>query len=328
MFDMAAQTFKKTGKRDFNMANTGVGKDIAGLAGLKGKWTGQTKGGGFEGDEKARKERFAERAGRMTHSDKELKDMTEKATEKAATLAAAEMGKIAENKNKVKEDSARLQNYVSVETEKKDAIEKDIKKINAEKPTNIEAAKARNAALADRQSMLSAQDQRIKAAARLMNTYDMKLADIKKQEVDLEEQKRQEIEKSLPKGSAERDEGGNLRIKSRRERLGDNAEEIAHKRFANLPWVLAGQKPGDDRLAKGMREYVGDKETDKSVKKALEALVEGRKDEAKHERRVERIQARTADQAHEDARHVAESGMKPPPPPPGPGTGHPGEHKA
>lgn len=282
LLDMTAQRFKGVGKRDFNVANTFLGKEIAGMAGLKGALSGQTKTGGFEGYEKRRREGYAARTERTAYTQPEL----EKKMEEASASAATEMGKIAEEKRAVREDALKLQNYVSVETEKKNAIEKDIKKINAEKPTNIEAAKARNAALADRQSMLSAQDQRIKAAARLMSTYETKSADLDKQEVALKERRNEDIEKALPKGSTERDASGNVKLKPFRERLGDAATEIAHKRLTNLPFVYAGQTVENDRVAKQMRKEVGDRETNKYLKRMLTLAEETRTQEEREHREV------------------------------------------
>lgn len=309
MFDMAAQTFKKTGKRDFNMANTGFGKEIAGLAGLKGKWAGQTKVGGFEGDEKKLKDYFAEKGGRLTHSDDEIKKMAET----AATSAATEIGNIGEAKKKLKEDTTKLQGYVAGTKERKDAIEKALKEEeataeNQRKLGGGQISRATETSLAEKQSALHAQDQRIKAAERLMGTYETKSAELDKQEVALKERRNEDIEKALPKGSVERDDEGNIRIKSRRERLGANAEEVAHKRITNLPWVLAGQTSGNDRLAKQMRDHVGDKETEKSFKKVIAAITEGNKaDErrAKQERKSdaithahERVMENVAPQSH------------------------------
>ena len=105
LLDMTAQRFKGVGKRDFNIANTGFfKKEIAGMAGLKGTLAGQTKTGGFEGMEKRMKEGFAARAERMTYTNEELEKMKAKATEKAASSAAAEMGKIAEERQRTEKD--------------------------------------------------------------------------------------------------------------------------------------------------------------------------------------------------------------------------------
>ena len=188
--------------------------------------------------------------------------------------------------------------------EDREAIIKEIEKIEAEKPTNMSVAKAKNDTLAEKQSALKYQDTRIKEAEARMGDYESRLAEIKKQEVALEERKRQAVEKSLPKGSL--DEAG--KIKPLRARLGDNATEIAHKRLANLPFVYAGEKADDDRIAKQMRKVVGDTETNKYLKRMLTLAEETRTQEEREHREVLR-QGRTTQRI---IRESGESGTPPP----------------
>ncbi|MDO8481898.1 MAG: hypothetical protein Q7S75_02345 [bacterium] len=312
MFDMAAQTFKRTGKRDFNVANTFLGKEVAGLAGLKGSLTGQTKAGGFEGDEKRRKERFAEKAGRMTYSDKELDEMKKNALKEASSGAEG----LADRKEQASREYARLKTSIPAEKETKEAM---IKALDEERKNADETKKKwgqmtgpQEASLRKKESEIGIQDQRIKAAEKRMSDYETKLTDIKKQEVGLEEQKLQAVEKALPKGSF--DEKGD--VKPFRTRLGDNATEVAHKRLTNLPWVLGGQKPEDDRIAKKMRAFVGDRETTRQLKKIFE-VAEGTQTQAeRHHRREERVAARTLEheqRMEQKAEHGPENSARPDP---------------
>lgn len=65
----SAQPFDKLAKRDFNLMNTSLGKNISGIAGLKGsKWSGESKIGGIEGTQKALAEQYAKQAEKLTTS--------------------------------------------------------------------------------------------------------------------------------------------------------------------------------------------------------------------------------------------------------------------
>ncbi len=303
LLDMTAQRFKGIGKRDFNIANTGFfKKEIAGMAGLKGTLAGQTKSGGFEGMEKRMKERYAERAERMTYSDEELRDMARKAREAASAGSEG----LAANKEAASKEYAKLKTDVPEMKETKKVMERALAEERARQ--SEEQAMGRTPdrrVLEQKQNEINIQDQRIRGAEKRMSDYETQLTDIKKQEVELEEKRRQAVEGALPKGSVDEKTG---QIKPFRMRLGDNATEIAHKRLTNLPFVYGGEKAEDDRIAKQMRKVVGDTETNKYLKRMLTLAEETRTQEEREHREVLR-QGRTTQRI---IRESGESGTPPP----------------
>lgn len=82
--DAAAQFAKKGAKRDFNLLNTGLGKEFRKLSGLKGKMGGETDIKGFSGSESKRAEAFAEKGERLTLTKDEKTKITEEALKAAA----------------------------------------------------------------------------------------------------------------------------------------------------------------------------------------------------------------------------------------------------
>ncbi len=67
-----AKPFTKT---DFNLANTALGKQVTGVAGLKGFWAGQTKGKGYEAFAQGQAKKAAEQASKLVYSPEEQKKL-------------------------------------------------------------------------------------------------------------------------------------------------------------------------------------------------------------------------------------------------------------
>ncbi len=82
-----AKQLAKPYERDFNLMNTKFGKDITGIAGLKGGWAGETKGKGLKEDDKKAAEGYAKRSEKAAESlQKEV------ANNKGTMLAEAARG--------------------------------------------------------------------------------------------------------------------------------------------------------------------------------------------------------------------------------------------
>ena len=124
-----AKQLAKPEKRDFNMMNTKFGKDITGIAGLKGGWAGETKGKGIEGDDKAAAEMYAKRSEKAAEVLK--KDM-EKDGGAMLKEAARSIADLPENKEKAK--NIRAQKEVA------EKLLKESKEGRAENKANYEAA--------------------------------------------------------------------------------------------------------------------------------------------------------------------------------------------
>ncbi len=88
---------EKPTKRDFNIMNTKFGKDITGIAGLKGGLAGETKGKGVEGDDKAAAEAYAKRSEKAAEIQQKDLAKDEKAIREQA---AREVADLPENKEK------------------------------------------------------------------------------------------------------------------------------------------------------------------------------------------------------------------------------------
>lgn len=95
-----AKQLAKPYERDFNLMNTKFGKDITGIAGLKGGWAGETKGKGLKEDDKKAAEGYAKRSEKAAEGLQ--KDL---AKNKGAMLAEAARGieDLPENKERRKQ---------------------------------------------------------------------------------------------------------------------------------------------------------------------------------------------------------------------------------
>lgn len=114
----ASKQFKKAEGRDFNMMNTKFGKDITGIAGLKGKWAGETKGGGIAADNKKAAEEYAKRA-------ESANAATTEEQKKALVEAAKSINELPENK----ENKERLKKMTE-NSEKAIVVAKETKEAN------------------------------------------------------------------------------------------------------------------------------------------------------------------------------------------------------
>ena len=100
VFKSIANQLEKPTKRDFNLMNTKFGKDITGIAGLKGGWAGETKGKGVEEDDKKAAEGYARRSEKAAEA---LKKDLEKDNGAGLKEAAKNIADLPENKEKAKD---------------------------------------------------------------------------------------------------------------------------------------------------------------------------------------------------------------------------------
>ncbi len=195
-----ASRFENIAKRDFNVMNTQLGKEISATAGLKGTWTGATKLGGIEGTNKKAAEAYAKDAEKMakTRQDEKARLVKEaqsaidslpenrekkrrlRSMEETAKANLEATQKIAEGNKKGHEEALKSANdgvksaERSAESEKK-AIEENSKEILArlerDKEYMPEGTKGRKdiedqivATRADRDSRMNAEEKKIEDA--------------------------------------------------------------------------------------------------------------------------------------------------------------------
>ena len=324
MLDTLGQGVGKVGKRDFNIANTGVYKrSISGPAGLKGAFAGETKYGGKVGREDRTKKKAAERAERLTYTDDELKATRLKALEEAGFATEgerAELKKIlaagtkpaprvgpqpqigAPDATKVKEAGDRKATVI----ERKETVTKEKAELDKKAEDMRTDARPINVAINESKANIAMKES-------LGMPTDKERADLKKNETLLKQQD-EKIKQTVEKGNV---------IPYAKRRL-DTAMEFAHTRLTNLPFVAYGQSVDNDRIAQEMRKAIVEHDESKIFKKQLAELSkiskqlevgeEGAEERHAEERRRETQEARRMERTiRESGRQVQqpESGKPP-----------------
>lgn len=308
--DWGAQKYKTIGTKDFNLANTALYKGaVSGPAGLKGTLAGETKLGGFIGREDRIKKKAAERSERLTYTKEELEGMRDKAL--AQANISAKQAQIVDNKTALTKEKAELQKQADDVKKDRAPILEAIKNIRDKEDSGLSLSDAEKADLADKQIALNEQDKKIADTAGKIDEYTKKLEDVTKEESDLKEKRARVIREALPKGTV-RDDGTLIPQEQRRQ---EAARGFAHTRPTNLPWVLFGQNPENDRIASKMRKAVEEHDSDKTMKKQLALLKkltdqQGEQAEREEQRFKEtRSESRQAERRTEKA--IREAGQRP-----------------
>lgn len=263
LLDIAARSFKSAGKKDFNAANTAFGKQLAGIAGLKGAVAGESKGKGFEGWEKKLKENAAEKAGRLSYDKDEIAKMQQKALATSTAAVAEEISKVTgkdvssvdaqtlktsiDQMTKAHQETAQAIAHTEKELEKHQTALKTVGSGSPEAEQIQKEIDKKASELADHNSRLAEQSQRIKDAQQLSKSVHTAAHAL--------------LPGTIGLGDAAT-EAKNLKYA--------NAEDVAFNRLTNLPAQLFGKSKADDRIAKKMRKAVDDAEHHRKMKEAME----------------------------------------------------------
>ncbi|MDO8576449.1 MAG: hypothetical protein Q7R90_03980 [bacterium] len=140
-----ARQLEKPYKRDFNLMNTKYGKEISGIAGLKGTWAGQTKGKGLEGDDKAAAEIYAKRSEKAAEISRKDLEKNKGVLLKEAAKGLADLPENRERKKQLRtmEETAKeqLEQSKKAQESNKEALTKATEKHETEKTAAENAIK-------------------------------------------------------------------------------------------------------------------------------------------------------------------------------------------
>ncbi|MEK7134065.1 MAG: hypothetical protein AAB804_03265 [Patescibacteria group bacterium] len=305
-----------TEKRDFNLMNTSLGKQITATAGLKGKWTGATKFGGIEGVTKKQAEGYAKDAEKMTFTHEEKSKMFEEAAKNVASrpenkedaqrlkdMHETAKKTLEQSEREAKENKERHKESLKQAKEHHDATERDaqsqiksiekssqdtISRLERDKEYTPEGSTAREefekqivAARADSASKMNAEKNRIETA-RAEVTRLNKLIETEDPQVVAARKKLSEAEKEKEEFGKKIKEMAETEVRLKYPNLDKTTEEIAGKlantRATNLFGAL--QSEANDHLAKLTRDKVKVTKEDKRLKRVLEnSLKDGSEEE-------------------------------------------------
>ncbi len=312
-----ANQLEKPTKRDYNMMNTKFGKDISGIAGLKGAWAGETKHGGIEGTEKKAAEAYAKDAGKMAEraqkkleenkdallaeAARNIENMPEnkekkkllKSMEETAKAELEQSKRTAEENREshaaaLKEATKQVKTAETQAESNKKAIEENSKAVIArlerDKEYTPEGSSARTemenqiaAARADRDSRMNAEQANIDRA-QAEATRVQGLIKADSDAITAATEKH--------KSASEEHEAFNKKIKSEAEtvyakRVGSvSTEKLAGKLAAARLTNIFGTDEDNDHLAALARKQAKESKEEKSIKQLISKQVEQAKKDA------------------------------------------------
>lgn len=285
LLNMSAQGFKNVAKRDMNLANTSLAKQLTGMSGLKGTLAGQTKTGGFLGQEDRMKKRAMDKAQNMALTEREVDEFKSKAIAGSRETHKNEADNLKTEHEETQKEIASLKSIIEKHSTEKDSIHKEIQSLDEERKNHdIEynlsgSEKAKNERdrveklRSQKSSDLQQQAQRISEAEKRMESLVIRSQDIRNNHKLLEEKMQQTARELMPKGYS-------LDGKySRDEQVRKIAPDIALNRITNAPFVALGLSSKEsDRVAKSMDKLAQELREQKGLRQLVSQIDSTMKD--------------------------------------------------